>query len=132
MLHVRKSLSKKERAEWLKWKERHKNSLRELPLNPEDYWTRQTREQNLRSTLRTSTAHLPSLRDVPPEPIKVDPLLMIDPEHREEYRKREAIARAETEEKKNRTAPAYNKGGAVYWTEEAAKEFSTGAHRRRP
>lgn len=131
MLHVRKHFSKKETEEWKRWIDGHRASIKELSpaekaKSEKLYWEKQALEANS----RRQTAHLPSAPFTPDPPVR-NPLAELDLEAREEYLRREAAAQRLIEEKKLRTAPAYNKGGAVYWTEEMAKDLQTGGHWRR-
>lgn len=128
MLHIRKTLSKQERADYQEWLANHKKSTRifskeEREKIAETFWQRQARllEQLSRPMPGNSG---PSIEPAP----EVKPLVLLEPE---EIERREAEAQKQIDEKKLRTAPVYNKGGNVYWTEEMAKEYSGGGHRRR-
>lgn len=144
MLHVRKTLSRKEREEYEKWLAKHraetaafekanKGTKSQREALASSYWLKESRERDLRSTLRNST-EVPS-KPILPDPLpavgKYDHLKDLDDAQREELRQREEAARLEILEKQARTGPAYNKGGDVYWTPEMLESLRGGGHRRR-
>ena len=142
MLHVRKFTSRTEREECKRWEEKRaaeveayqkavKGTKQQRDKLAAEFFTREAREVKLRSSLRAGEMAFPSHGvDVQPLPAKKAEADVPD-EVREDLERREAVARREIELKKLRTAPAYNKGGAVYWTEDMLQDIKGGGHRRR-
>lgn len=75
------------------------------------------------------TPHYPSITSAGPVSLGHS---VETPRYSEEMQRREEAAQQSIRKKKARTAPVYNKGGSQYFTEEMAKEMSTGSLRRRP
>lgn len=139
MFHVRRELTKSEKEEYRKWRERHLRSIPPSVLNPtraerdasaSKFWARTAREQQF--LLRDTPKSTSGPTEKPVEPVKVDPTLDMTEEQLEEWNRREEAARREAEVKKQRAAPVYNKGGNQYWTDDMLADLKTGAHRRRP
>lgn len=131
---AKSKLSPRERAEYAAWVEGHKRELeaaqrKRTSSTASTFWADRARSYNLHS--ERSTAHIPSAPLPPPEPPKARPEDALDYDERQAYLKREEQAAAVTQELKNRTAPAYNKGPSVYYSDGMLDSLKTGSHRRR-
>ena len=141
MFHVRRELTKAEKAEYRRWQEKHRSQIRSSILKPtkseqaesaKAFWQKQAKvnEQVMRGT--------PTCDEVP-RPDELPGVTWVEnakpeldtQEEQEAWEAREAAAAAETREKQLRTAPVYNKGGAQYWSEGMIEDLKTGGHRRR-
>lgn len=142
MFHVRRELTRAEKEEYRRWRERHLRSLPQSVINPTraerdaaaaKFWAKQSREQTflLRDTPKIESGS--KVYPCPPQGEEVH--VRVDEMSEEElaaWQAREAAARAEAEARKLRTAPVYNKGGNQYWTDGMLADLKSGAHRRRP
>lgn len=132
--HVKKPVTKREREQYEEWLRKHEEAGKKAEERlkqrkpKQSFFQAQSKMVNDRLADYRAT---PSLPPQPPEEVKVDPLLNLDPEEREEYLRREKAAQEEIEAKKSRTGPMYNKGGDQYWTEEMLNDLKSGGHRRR-
>jgi len=109
-----------------------KPNWREVQVSAARFQAQQAREVAKRRELNPDLSHVPSLGEYVPQPI-VDPLAHVPPEDREEYRRREEIARRETAEKMKKVAPLYNKGGPQYIGDDPqlVGSVASGTNRRR-
>lgn len=126
-----KKLGKSEREEYQRWLDGHRASRRIFTPTELKGWEdrrRREREAQFKFSMRNQPITISRPAQVPAQP-SVGKLDHVPVEERAEYLKREQLAALETAEKMSRTAPAYNKGGDVYWTEEMWKDF--GSQRRR-
>lgn len=135
MIHVRKTLTKREQEEYKRWLERHRATFVErTPAQREadaaSYWAKRAQENAERN--RAPTAHIPSVPIGPAPKVesKFD-VTTLDYDERQAYLKREEAARERTKELQNRTGPAYNKGPSVYYSDGMLESMKTGSHRRR-
>lgn len=137
-MHVRRTLTKKEVKEYEDWKSKHDAAIKNNQLTKKQkeekrrsFWSKESALINDRLAMRGDHRSIPSLPPQKVIDVKRNPLLDVDPDHREEYLRRERLAQQEMEEKKSRVGPTYNKGGNQYWTEEMLKDLKGGGHRRR-
>jgi hypothetical protein len=133
MLYIRKYLTRAERKEYKHWLEKHRSEIRPVTRTQQtqedrEYWNKQARAIELQRSLRSeSYKTIPSIVDQN-KIVQAEIATKMTPE---EYERREAAAQLEIEAKQLRIAPVYNKGAAMYWTEDMAIDLKTGGHRRR-
>lgn len=134
MLHFKRVLGKAEKEAYRKWLAKHKASLTKVSKDvsaarAKTYWEKQAAAIAMVKTIRSpGEPEYPSGPSEPPIGIIVAHLIG---EESNEMLERERRAQEEILRKKRAVAPAYNKGGDVYWTEEMAKDFAAGGQRRR-
>jgi hypothetical protein len=113
MLHIRKTLTKKEREEYKQWQKKHKatklTKTQEQTIS-NNFWANYSQSMN-RGNIRQSSDFLDRLQSLKPETSKR--VTYQD----EEMIRREREAQKEIEAKKLRLAPHYNKGPVQYITE---------------
>lgn len=131
MIHVRKTLSKKERKEFQEWQQKHLASIRpktreEIKADNEAYWAKRVRDRQSQMSLRAPAQSIPSL---PPQLELHD--RKQNPQLSPELKLREQAAQKIIEERKFRVAPVYNKGGYQFYTDDMIDSMLSGRHRRR-
>jgi hypothetical protein len=148
MLHVRKTPTAKEQAEYEEWLAKHKqagkNNTQKLtktgPITKaNDFWAAQAKQRQLTIEMHrgghegaksldskvTGAVAIPHRKMVPEH-------LDLDRDQIEALRQRDIIATEKLADKMNRIQPAYNKGPLILMTEEDMESsVKTGANRRR-
>lgn len=127
MFHIRKGLSAKEQREYREWLEKHKAGIPKVSKavraeRAETFWEKHAKQEALIKSLRAGgdTSNIPS--GPSREPISFEVRRLLDPES-QEMLAREKIAQQEAAWKRANTAPAYNKGPYVYYTDEMLRDF---------
>lgn len=125
-------MTRREKLDYLRWLDDHKVkplTQRQAELLAERAARARSESYHLRREGR-EVDKFPSAAPSRPEPVQ-DPLAHLDHDQREDYLRREAVAREETREKQNFIGPAYNKGGDVFYSPGMRESVREGSHRRR-